>query len=382
MNTPRNNNSMRDARIFLALTVAACCAIARGDSSAADRDLRWRQITEKSESERLRLQRNFREFRSLPAEEQKRLHLLNDQLRKDDRDQGGLRGVMTQYHEWLATLTVGQREDLRKMADPNIREKRVRALLREQQEHAEATVPAIGPKAPRGLSSEDLAAVLAVMEQALKRQQMLSDEEQALLQPKVGLARHMLVMELAYRRPGIPPMGQFGFMPKVVDAMAAKILNPRHRNFVVMREKPLEKSWAMFMLLKGGLINEYESKKPDDATLELFFVQLPSHKQDEVMRLPHDRQQQKLTQLYLEKKSESDPNEYPRPPRPGFWAMQPPPGLLRQQGARAGDPQRGAEGDQSSKENLRKKDKKDKQNGTKKKKGASGAEEEAGAPEG
>jgi hypothetical protein len=357
----------------------ACCAIVRGDTSQADRDLRWRQIAEKSESERSRLQRNFREFRSLPAEEQQRLHTLNDQLKQNEREQGGLRGVMTQYHEWLGTLTVGQREDLRKQTDPNIREKRVRELLREQQEHAESTtLPATGAKSPRGLSSDDLAAVLAVTEKALIGQQMLSDEEKALLKDKVGLARHMLVMEMAYRRPGIPPMGQFGFNPKVVDAMAAKISNPRQRNIVQSRERLLEKSWAMFMLLKGGLINEYESKKPDDATLELFFVQLPSHKQDEVMRLPHDRQQQKLTQLYLEKKSESNPNEYPRPPRPGFWAMQPPPGLLR----RGSDAQRGAEGDQSVKENTRKKEKKDKQNSAKKKKTSGGADEDSSAGEG
>ena len=373
---------MRDIRAFLALIVFACCAIVRGDTSTADRDLRWRQIVEKSESERLRLQRNFREFRSLPADEQKRLHLLNDQLKKDDRDQGGLRGVMTQYHEWLGTLTVGQREDLRKQTDPNIREKRVRELLREQQEHAESTVPATGAKSPRGLSSEDLSAVLAIMEQALNGQHMLTDEEKTQLQPKVGLARHMFVMEMAYRRPGIPPMQQFGFSPKLNEAMSARISNPRQRNFVQSKERPLERSWVMFNLIRGGLMSEYEAKKPDDATLELFFVQLPPHKQDEVMRLPHDRQQQKLTQLYLEKKSESNPNEYPRPPRPGFWAMQPPPGLLRQPGARGGDAQRGAEGDQSSKENPRKKEKKDKQNGAKKKKTSSGAEEDSGAGEG
>jgi hypothetical protein len=377
---------MRETRILTAASViagavVACCAITRGDTSAADRDLRWRQIAEKSESERLRLQRNFREFRGLSVEEQKRLHSLNDQLKKDDRDQGGLRGVMTQYHEWLATLTPGQRLDLEKLTDPNVREKRVREFLKEQQEHAESTGPASSPRSRRGLSSDDLAAVLAVMEQALVRQQMLTDEEKTQLQPKVGLARHMFVMEAAYRRPGIPPMQQFGFMPKVVDAMTPKISNDRQRNNVVSRG-PFEKSWAMFMLIKGGLINEYESKKPDDATLELFFVQLPSHKQDEVMRLPHDRQQQKLTQLYLEKKSETNPNEYPRPPRPGFWAMQPPPGLLRPPGSRGGDPQRGAEGDQTLKDNPRRKDKKDNKNGAKRKKAAGEPDNESGAPEG
>ena len=151
---------MRSIRTCLTVSVVvgavfAGCAIARGDSRTAElrtaelgtaklRDLHQKQIAEKSESERARLQHNFREFRGLPADEQDKLRLLNRELKEDDRVQGGLRATMNQYHAWLGILTPGQREDLRKQANPNMREKRVRELLREQTEHAESTDSASG----------------------------------------------------------------------------------------------------------------------------------------------------------------------------------------------------------------------------------------------
>ena len=363
-------------RVGLVCAVVACCSVARGDASSADaRDLHQKQIAEKSESERARLQHNFREFRKLPAAEQEKLRLLNRLLKTDDRDNGGLRAIMVTYHDWLATLSVGQREDVLNQADPNKREKRVRELLKEQQEHAASIGSGGGVRAQRALSSEDLSAVLGVVKKALLDRQVLSDHEKAQLDEKVGLARHMSMVELAYRRP-VLPRDQVGFAPKVVDAMIAAVSNPRQAKNLQSREKPMERGWLMFMLIKGGLMNEYERNKPEAGALELFFVQLPPDKQDEVMRLPHDEQQKKLTHMYLEKRSEDDPNHFPRPPRPGFWMMQPPPGF-RPQG-QGGGGQRGAEGDQSQKQNPRKKGNK---NAEKQNKAATKSEKTVTEPE-
>src|SRR5579872_786545 len=220
MITPRSS-AIRSIQTCLVLAVVATCAIASGDASTSDRDRYCRQIAEKSESERARLQHNFREFRGLSAEVQKALRQLNDDLKEDDREQGPLRGIMNQYHDWLAMLTPGQRDDLRRQTDPNAREKRVRELLKEQQERVESKGPAGGARGPRGLSSDDLSSVLGVVEKALLDRQVLADEEKAQLNRKVGLARHMYVMELAYRRPGVPPRQQVGFTPRVADAMIA-----------------------------------------------------------------------------------------------------------------------------------------------------------------
>ena len=386
MITPRSS-SMQGIRTCLALfvvggAVVAGCASARGDARTADlRDLHQKQIAEKSESERARLQHNFRNFRELSASEQDGLRLLNRALKEDDRDKGGLRAIMIKYHDWLATLTPGQRDDLSKTTDPNMREKRVRELLKEQREQAESTGSASGSKAQRGLSSDDLAAVLGVVEKALRERQFLSEEDKEQLRKKVGLARHMYVVERAYLRPGIPPRQQVGFTPKVGEAMIGSISNLNQKKFLQSRDRPEDRLWGMFNLIRAGLMSEYASHNLDPATLELFFVQLPSDKQDEIMRLPFDRQQQKLTHMYLEKKSDDDPDHYPRPPRPGFW-MQRPAGF-RPQGppgsAPGSEPQRGADGDQSQKGNARKKNNR---NAPRKNNATSEPDDASGKPDG
>lgn len=375
MNT-RQSNMRVSAQSCLVVVVAAVCSIARGD--AASRELYQKKIADKSESERARLQRSFKEFRALPAEEQRKLRMLADELKEDDRNSGGLRAIMNQYHDWLGSLTPGQREDLRKQSDPNAREKRVRELLREQQEHAESIGPAVSARPPRGLSTDDLVKVLGVVETALIKKQLLTEEEKAELARKVGLARHMYVMERAYRRPGIPPRQQVGFTPAVALAMIAEITNPNQKKYLQSRERPEERLWNLFNLIRAGLMNEYESQKPDATTLEDFFVKLPFDKQDEIMRLTHDQQQQKLTQMYLEKKSEAEPDRYPRPPRAGFWEMPRPPGF-RPQTPPGGEAARGTEADAAQKD---KKDrKKSNKNPSKKGKDAGGTSDERDASE-
>src|SRR5260370_281071 len=82
-------------------------------ATAEQCELREREIANKSEAERARLQRNFKTFRELPPDEQKKLRRLDLELKEDTRNLGSLRVVMNEYYDWLATLTPGQQQDLR-----------------------------------------------------------------------------------------------------------------------------------------------------------------------------------------------------------------------------------------------------------------------------
>src|SRR5262245_13559360 len=118
--------------------VAAGSVAALGDSSGAGlREQREKDIAAKSEAERARLQRNFKAFQDLPAAEQEKLRQFDRLLKEDARNGGNLRTVMNDYYDWLASLTPGQAHDLREIGDPNRREKRVRELLKEQQDQAD-----------------------------------------------------------------------------------------------------------------------------------------------------------------------------------------------------------------------------------------------------
>jgi len=345
--TTRRNNSARLAGGAALLGSLLCASFGHAEPLSTElRELRQKEIAQKSEAERARLMRNFKDFRALPVEEQERLRAFNRELKDDARNQGRLKAVMDEYYDWLATLTPGEQFDLRKEADPNRREKRVRDLLREQQEHVDAT-GARGAKSPKGLSSKDLAAVLGVIESAITKQQLLSAEETQRLHEKTGLAHNAYLLELAFRRNGAAPPLQFPWLSKeVVDEMVEKISNPKQVSFV--EERPEERRWRLFSLIGWGMRAEYEKIKPDQDMLERFFVTLNSSEQDEIMRLPFDQQQQKLTHMFLTKKSEEDPNLYPKPPQYPMW------GLRRPRGARPlaapGDEQRAAEGDQNRKQ--------------------------------
>lgn len=314
------NRPFRVSRVSLVLAVALCSAMARGDALTPEaRELRRKEIAGKSESERARLQRNFKAFRELPQAEQDWLRQFARELKDDDRGEGKLRGVMNEYHDWLSTLTPGQRDDLRKESDPARREKRVRDLLKKQQDLADATGAKAGVNAPRRFSLEDLDAVMSIFEQAIRP--LLSPEEIEQLKKKHGVARHTFILDQAFRpRPGTGPMAGAvarWWSDKVLDAMTDAIANPAQQHQVRNnREGP---RIVILRLLVAAIRAEYESEyekiKPDQETLERSFVQLSSEEQDEIMRLPFDQQQKKLFDIYMTKKSAEDPDNFPQPPR-------------------------------------------------------------------
>lgn len=359
---PQNRNrSTGWRRGGLGLAVLAICSVARGDAISTEvRDLRLKEISQKSETERARLQHNFDEFRKLPVAEQDRLRLFARQLKEDDHNEGRLRGAMNEYYEWLLTLSPGQRDDLLRESDPNHREKRVRDLLKKQQDQADATGARAGGRAPRGLSANDLAAVLAVIEEAMQAKKLLLPEEREQLKKKEGLSRHIYLIELAFRpRGGGPGQGQPPWLSKdVFEAMLNAISSPGQQH--ALRTNVEQRGRMMIGLIVAGIRSEYdaalEKAKPDQAALDRFFVELSSEQQDEIMRVPFDEQQQKLMHLYLEKKSAEDPEHFPKPPQ--FPWMRRPQQMLRiPPAARGGESARGADGDSGQKENLRNKNK-------------------------
>jgi len=344
--THTRKSSPRSGRAAVIALCLACTAAAQGDSlTPAQRELREREIANKSEAERARLQRNFRIFRELPADEQKKLRLLDLELKEDARNQGSLRTVMNEYYDWLASpsLTPGQRQELRDERDPNRREMLVRELLKEQQEQALASGSARGFRIQE-LSATDLAAALDVIEKVMRESNLLSPDELRQLQSKKGVARHAYLMELAFRRgPGMAP-GPFPWnSPAVFDAIVESISNERQRKHILEPSKDGEKRMRLNWALMGGFGAEYEKKKPAREELEKFFVQLKSHEQDEIMRLPYDQQQQQLTRMFMTKKAIDDPDNYPRPPQTPLWMRGQRAGGFRAPGApRPGDDQRGA----------------------------------------
>lgn len=340
MTTRLKNSGRPFLWAFLAAAVAGGAGIAAAQTEQS-RESRQKEIASKSDAERARLQRNFKVFRDLPPAEQEKLRQLDRDLKEDARNGGNLRGLMDDYYNWLATLTPGQQQDLREIADPNRREKLVREIQKDQQEQAEASGSGRGGRPVVRLDANDFAAVLAVMEKAIREKQPPTPEQLQQLEGKQGLARQAYILRLAFSRgPGGGPAGQLQWMsPEVFDAMLEAISSEKLVKHIQEGQNPIDRRWRLFRAIHWGYRSEYEKLKPDQQALEQFFVQLKSQEQDEIMHLPFDQQPQQLLHMYMAKKSEEDPDHYPPPPQLPQWLRGQRGGARA--GARPGDEQRG-----------------------------------------
>ena len=344
MMTRQTNKRRRVACVFLALAAFSISTIVLGDARTAElRELRQKEIANKPKVERDRLERNFKRFRELPVAEQERLRLLEMELKEDARNGGNLRFVMDTYYEWMVTtLTPGQQQELRQLSDPNRREKKVREFLKEQQDQVESIGPGNGAKSPPKLSPDDLASVLKVIETALREKHVLTPQEIQELDSKKELAHQAYVLELAWRRSGPQSLTTWNSQA-VFDATVEAIRNEKQAKRIQSAQTPQERRQRLYRAIFGGLRAQYEKMKPTQEKLELFFVQLKPHQQDEIMRLPFDQQPQQLMHIYMARMAEEDPNNYPRLPSMPPW-MRGVRGGARPS-ARPGEQQRGSAGE-------------------------------------
>lgn len=282
----------------------------RGESSTArQREENRRKIISMTETERARLKDNYDRFRKLSPEDQQRLRRLDQELKEDDRDrQGELRRTLKDYITWLEPLSPGEREDLRRESDPNQRAAMVRTMIKAEQDRADFRTRR-GQR--RALSPGDLDKVLGVLEGHLRQRGTRQAKAVDALQSKSGLERHGGVLELTFSRDR-SERGAFPapIPPDVINEMIAQISNPDFQKWV-QDESPIRTTMRLFMLIREGVMAEFDSLKPSEETLIAFFEELKPSQQQEIMRLPVEWQQRRILHLYMEK----HPSEFPGVPR-------------------------------------------------------------------
>lgn len=314
--TALRDNQRQALGAVLALVLMLPGVAARGDDAQAKlREQRRQKIEAMSQAERERLEHNFKVFTDLPVDQQKRLRQLDQDLRQNP----DLRPVMDEYVRWFSTLSLGQRDDLRKETDPRRREELVRKFREEHEKSPQRQGPFArrGQFGPRGLNPTELAAVLEIIERAIKDAQVLNPRQLNELKSKEGLARQIFIYEVAYNRETAekrnPPFGWA--TPEVLEEMTSKVGNKDIARWMT-RVSPAERAPGFVWPIYQGLLSEFEQLKPTEADLDAFFVTLDGKQLDEVMKHPPDRQQMQLTRLYMEKHRE----KYPKfPDWPGGW---------------------------------------------------------------
>lgn len=293
------------------LTGLCLSSQAVADNRARQREENLTRLSQMSGPERDQLKRNLQEFRELPAAEKERMRRLQRGLRSDAAAGGRLNRVLDAYYDWLKTLSPGQRSDLRNETDPVRRFRQVSDLLQRQE-----TVDSGEQRRRRpGLTVEELAAVMPVLETALLQEGYLSPDR---LVGKEGLARYSLILQAAYPPERREPNPAW-LKPQLVDAMIAAIPNEEKRR-QIGREQERRRVPRLMLGIYGGIQAEFRQRAEqiDPTKLEEFFVQMKGEQQDEVMRVAYGSQEMKLRQMYMR----AHPDEFPAPPPQPAWLNQ------------------------------------------------------------
>jgi len=125
-------------------------------SDTATRDERRQYVAQLSEAERADLQRRWREFVTLPAEERQRLRRLHAEIERAP-DRAALRATLERYCRWVEALPPLRRAELLEL-EPEERVNRVKSILEEQAKWESKRPP-----------SQDLAAFTRWLEQYVAR---------------------------------------------------------------------------------------------------------------------------------------------------------------------------------------------------------------------
>ncbi|NQT16862.1 MAG: hypothetical protein HQ582_29160 [Planctomycetes bacterium] len=99
-------------------------------------DERRARIESMDPSDKAAIERSRRKFADLDPAERQRLHQLHDKIEHHPRPDD-LRGVMTQYCDWIKSLSPNQRDQLRTL-DPAERIEKIKQLRKEQEERKKA----------------------------------------------------------------------------------------------------------------------------------------------------------------------------------------------------------------------------------------------------
>ena len=328
-------------------------AVARGaGDSEADHS---RRITNMSSAERLELQRKYDEFRTLPEADKNRYRQLHQALQKDAASGGELTAISRGYGEWLKTLNVKQREELRNMTTPEQRRTLVKKILDDQKERQQKLLdsePLPGPlqRLPR-LTPPELAKSMDIFAKQLRDHDIIPSKAEKELKELQGTARYLRLFELLaeYRRPDPVVNKGKDFYPTTEEkkALVLSIQSADTRQFL---EKSTRENWAppmtMYYLLGVNVLRQYNQEIfADDsmATRDRLFQKLLPEQQQYLLNSTPSRHHEILVRTSLENARRIVFMSLFRPGDiPGFT---PPPGNGRPGGAGGGWPwQRGAFG--------------------------------------
>jgi hypothetical protein len=277
--------------------------IVSGKTDQANREQRRGRIAALTEIEKRNLARNYRRYQELPPRQREQMRTLYQQLHEQTPAAVELQHVMDEYTDWFATLTAGQRTDLRNEADPVRRAGMVRQLLAvESRTPSESSAGSRRRSFPGfdRFSRDDLTAVLDQIEHLLRKQPGIPDEQWAAVDSQRERLHHdFAVLKVGYGQSDIRHSPLWAVFESSSDSLIEPISDPAQQE-VLRRQKPSDRVRMLTSLMMRSLWGELRARLPGQEKLEQFFVGLNNTQRDEIMSQPPDRQSYRLERLYMQ----------------------------------------------------------------------------------
>jgi hypothetical protein len=267
-----------------------------------------KRIASMPAAQRERLARNFEAFKRMTPEQREKYRRLQQELAADP-NAAQLRVLMQDYFEWLKTLDIRQRNELREETNPELRQEMV-AHFRSEQKHKQelGLIPSNqdGKGPGRGLSSADLANVMRIFENKMYATQAIPTAKWERLQTISGVDRYRVFLETVCE-PGEKgePAPVRKLSPETFSDMANAISDEEQRKQVLSKSVGFGQARELFLLIARGMIQQLHQEvgqnSAGDETLRRFFVDLDEKRKDEVMRAPADQRVTLLVNMYMQK---------------------------------------------------------------------------------
>ena len=258
---------------------------------------RWQRIAELSSLDKDRLKSNLLEFENLTEERRQQYR----EIHKSTTNDPELAQVLSDYFEWLKTLSPYQRTELREETDDQARLALVRSFRAQQEERREDSQKFMRQKwagRPK-LSSEDFRAVIGAIESWLHLADRTELEKLQGFRRDFHLVRQALPLE--YREERV-----LRLPAELNNAIVAAIADEQLREW--LKEHPTrERQRRILHLIVGGLWGEFreiweEQYRPTDEEIENLIPELDAETRDQIFMMAPWQAKHRLYREHLRKR--------------------------------------------------------------------------------
>jgi hypothetical protein len=303
--------ALQTQRLAILIGTALLALLGQGGVCRAESEAEiQKRIASMPAPQRERLARNFEAFKRMSPAERDKYRKLHQELTADPKS-AQLRNLMQEYFEWMKTLDIRQRTDLREEKNPELRQEMV-AHFRIEQKHKQelGLIPTnqdgSGKGPGRGLSKEDLGNVMRIFENKIYASNAIPKVAWDRIGTLSGVDRYRVFLETVCE-PGEKgePAPARKLSPETFTEMANGISDEQQRHQVLSKPAGFSQARELFLLIARGMIQQLRQEigqnAAGDETLRRFFVDLDSKRKDEVMKAPQDQRVTLLVNFYMQK---------------------------------------------------------------------------------